>query len=197
MSLSSHRESGLWKQLTRNMSTLEKVYNFLGENVSMHLPHIHVIPGCDTTSFFYGVGKVKLLKKIIKHQDSLDLLSSLGESKELNVQNVEDVIVSVQTVMYSGRKDELYVDTRVRLYKDMKIKSSQSLLPDPDWMQQAIRRVHFQVNYWLRFGEKSVQTISLEANGWTIDIAQSLVEPVWFTGEFLLLLNWISPIRSL
>ena len=107
-----------------NYVDVGKVYDFLGENISMHLPHIHAISGCDDTSFFYGVGKVKLLKKIMKHQDSLDLLSSLGESKELNMQNVKDVMVFVQTVMYSVRKDESYVDTRVRLYKAMKTKSS-------------------------------------------------------------------------
>ena len=105
-------------------------------NVSKHLPHIHAILGCDTTSF-YGVGKVKILKKIMKHQDSLDLSSSLGESKELSMQSIKDVMVFVQTVMYSGRKDESYVDTRVRLYKAKKMKSSQSLPPDPDSMRQA------------------------------------------------------------
>ena len=162
-----------------------KVYDFLGENVSMHLPNIHAISGCDTTSFFYGVGKFKLLKKVMKNQDSLDHLSSLGESKELDLQSIKDIMVFVQTVMYSGRRDESYVDTRVRLYKAMKTKSSQSLPPDPDSIHQAVRRVHYQVYYWLRFAEKSIQYISLEDNGWTIDVAKSLVEPVWFTGELL------------
>ena len=78
------------------------------------------------------------------------------------MQNVKDVMVFVQTVMYSGRKDESYFDTRVRLYKAIKTKSSQSLPPDPESMQQAFRRVHYEVYYWLRFAEKSVQTISLE-----------------------------------
>ena len=120
-------------------------------NVSKHLPHIHAILGCDTTSF-YGVGKVKILKKIMKHQDSLDLSSSLGESKELSMQSIKDVMVFFQTVMYSGRKDESYVrmfiryvDTRVCLYKAMKMKSSQSLSPDPDSMRQAVIRVYYQV----------------------------------------------------
>ena len=53
-----------------------KVYDFLGENVFTHLPHMHTISECDTTSFFYGVGKVKILKKIMKHQDSPVLLGS-------------------------------------------------------------------------------------------------------------------------
>eukprot|EP00795_Rhopilema_esculentum_P011083 gene11083-biopygen13452 len=106
---------------------VEKVYveksdYILGEKVLMHLPHIHSILGCDTTSFFYGFGRVKLLKKVMKNQGSLDLLSSLVESKELDLQSIKDIIVFVQTVMYSGRRDESYVDTRVLLYKDMKTK---------------------------------------------------------------------------
>ena len=75
--------------------------------------------------------KVKILKKKMKHQDSLHLSSSLGESKELSMQSIKDVMVFVQTAMYSGRKDESYADTRVSLYKSMKMKSSQSLPPRP------------------------------------------------------------------
>ncbi len=66
-----------------------------------------------------GLGKVEILKKIMKHRDSLDLLSSLEESEELSMHSIKDVMVFVQTVMYSGRKDEPYVDTRARLYKAM------------------------------------------------------------------------------
>ena len=40
-----------------------KIDNFLGENVSMQLPHVHAISGWDTTSFFFGVEKVKLSKE--------------------------------------------------------------------------------------------------------------------------------------
>ncbi len=90
------------------------------------------------------------------------------------MQSIKDVIVFVQTAMYSGRKDESYVDTNFRLYKAMKMKSSKLLPPDPDSMQQAVRRVYYQVYPWFRFAEKSVQSISLKDNGWTIDVKKSL-----------------------
>ena len=38
-----------------------KVHAFLGSRISRYLPEVHATTGCDTTSFFYGIGKVKVL----------------------------------------------------------------------------------------------------------------------------------------
>ena len=100
--------------------------------------------------------KLSFLKKILKHQDSLELLGSLGKAKELSIDSINDAVEFVKTVMYSGRKDESLVDTRARLYKAMKAKSSQPLPPDPDSMHQAILRVHYQLYHWLRLAQKSI-----------------------------------------
>ena len=60
-----------------------KIYDFIGETISELLLHVHAITGCDTTPFFFGVGKARILKKIIRHPAALDLLKSLGMNKEL------------------------------------------------------------------------------------------------------------------
>ncbi len=80
------------------------------------LPASHALSGCDTTSYFYNVGKVKLLKKVIKSPRYLALLDSLGKEKVVSDSDIEDVQKFVQTVMYSGKDKESYVETRVRLY---------------------------------------------------------------------------------
>ena len=49
-----------------------KIYDFLGENISELLPHVHAITGCDTTSFFFGGGKVRIFKKFIRNPAALD-----------------------------------------------------------------------------------------------------------------------------
>ena len=37
-----------------------KACSYLGEEVSLRLPQVHAITGCDTTLFFFGVSKVKV-----------------------------------------------------------------------------------------------------------------------------------------
>ena len=44
---------------------------------------MHAISGCDTTSFFLGVGKIKIFK-IRKDPAALDLQKPLGENEEFN-----------------------------------------------------------------------------------------------------------------
>ena len=36
-----------------------KIQQFYGHDVTASLPTFHAITGCDTTSYFYGIGKTK------------------------------------------------------------------------------------------------------------------------------------------
>ena len=49
-----------------------------------------------------------------------------------------------QTV-YSGKDNEDYLVTWIRLYKNLKSKSSMAIPPDPDSVVQVIKRAHHQV----------------------------------------------------
>ena len=62
----------------------------------------------------------------------------------------------VRTVLYSGKQRESYIETRIRLYQEMKMKSSMSLPPDPDSVVQVIKRVHYQAT----FGEDVLKSMS-------------------------------------
>ena len=65
----------------------------------------------------------------------------------------------------------------------MKTKLSLALPPDPDSVQQAMLRVHYQTYYWLRFADDRIVAISCEENGWTVDVEQRKIQPVWLTGQ--------------
>ena len=75
------------------------------------------------------------------------------------------------------------MQTRVKLYKALKTKSSKALPPDPDSLRQALLRVHYQVYYWLGYKKKIINEIAFEDFGWTFDGENKLVIPVWFTGS--------------
>ena len=64
---------------------------YLGEDICLKLPKIHAVTGCDTTSFFFGVSKIKVLKKIMKDNSKLKWLDSLGESEVLSPEGLSAV----------------------------------------------------------------------------------------------------------
>ena len=45
----------------------EKVVEYLGNYVAKHLLQFHAITGCDTTSYFYRVGKISVFKKVLNN----------------------------------------------------------------------------------------------------------------------------------
>ena len=86
-------------------------------------------------------------------------------------------------MLYGGKPNENYVETRVRIYELMKVKSSMPLPPDPDSVEQVINRSHLQTFTWLRCCETQIPHLSLQENGWAID--GDTVRPTWLTGSQL------------
>ena len=87
------------------------------------------IQGCDTTSYFYGVGKIKPFQEIVKNTNVLKLISNLGHIANDDV--IKNCEIYIQTVLYNGTSKETYFETRVRHCFKQKAKNSISLPPDP------------------------------------------------------------------
>ena len=60
---------------------------------------------------------------------------------------VKDVEKFIQTVYYSRKKEESLTEIRVRLYKQIKTKTFQSLPPDEKSMLQAIKCILYYLYY--------------------------------------------------
>ena len=75
-----------------------KVLDYLGMEMSFRLPQLHAITGCDSTSFFFGVGKVKVLKKLMKDNSKLVLLDSIGKTPSITEAALAEVLKFIQTV---------------------------------------------------------------------------------------------------
>ena len=88
--------------------------------------HSYAITGSDTAAYKFSIGKVRVLKKVIKDPASTLLISKLGTTVLLSDDDIEKAMQFIQTVMYGGKIHESYVSTRVRLYKNLKTKSSVS-----------------------------------------------------------------------
>ena len=85
----------------------------------------------------------------------------------------------LRTVMYASLDYENYVQTRVRMYKMQKIKSSVTLLPDTNSAEQHIRRSDYQAYIWQQCVVQDIQYHSLQGRGWKE--SNTGVHPQWFT----------------
>ena len=92
----------------------------------------------------------------------------------------------IQTVCHSGKEEDSLTETRVRLYKQMDIKTSQSLPPDKKLMLQAIKSIHYEVYYCSTVDEAIVNDILLQDNVWIVGNKNEEVNPLWFTVMFLI-----------
>ena len=50
---------------------------FLGKTISHKIIQFHELTGCDTTSYFYGVEKIKPFQKIMKNKNVIELILNL------------------------------------------------------------------------------------------------------------------------
>ena len=115
-----------------NYADIKQITSHLGNDISLSLPQFHSVTGCDTTSYFFNHGKVSIFKKILSNPFHVELIKEIGSEPVLADEFVNNTVKFVQTVIYSGFHNESYVETRVRLYKRQKNKSSLHIPPDPD-----------------------------------------------------------------
>ena len=154
---------------------------FLGEEICSSLLSFHTISGCDTTSFMSNVGKLRCFRKLMNHPEKCELLKALENGSPLTEDEIGNLKLFVQTVMYSGRSSETYLETRIRLYKQQKQKTSTSLPPDPNSLFHALWRAQLQVYIWRRCNEININIVDPLNYGWRFDESEGILLPVWFT----------------
>ena len=93
---------------TDSYTDISLIKDHFGKNLYNMLRTIHAISGCDTTSYFYRIGKIKMLHNIQKKQDSIELLVSLGKNVSLSKKDMEDLKEFI-----NGKANESYIQRRV------------------------------------------------------------------------------------
>ena len=147
-----------------------------GDEMCQALPVYHSITGCDT-SFPFGVGKVKPLKKT-KKLGKFQLLSQLGTSRT-SVEDIADAKTFFRTCMYAGSEHEEYVRTRIRMYDKQKVKSSSSILPDESSTNEHLKRSDLQAFIWYQCLKQDIEYPSIKHRGW--EEMEDGIRPIWFT----------------
>ena len=119
--------------------------------ISDVVPTLHVITGYGTTSYKFNVEKVQFSKKrsVYKEPSSLTFIKML----RLNITLIEKLSkrqkIFVEAIIYNGKLNENCLPTKVRLYKNLKPKSSMLLPLNPDSLVEKLKRVHLPRYVWL------------------------------------------------
>ena len=179
----NEKKRSFWYQKIDNNQfvDVQGICNFLGEYTCSILPQLHAITGCDQTSYKHNVGKLRVFNKILKDISLLQPIEDLGKDRSIHANVMTNAFSFVQTVLYGGNKKESYVETRVRLFKNLKKKSSIDLPADPDSMTQEIKRCQLQAYVWRRCFDGIIDMLDPEDFGWRL-MSDDIIVPVWFTG---------------
>ena len=144
------------------------------------LPAFHAISGCDTTSYFFRIGKVTIFNKLVKRPDMLTLLASLGKRDKMESSEMDLITEFIRTVIYNGAARENYIETRIRMYQSLERKTSMGILPDPDSIIQVIKRAHLQARVWYQYREQTMRHLPMSCMGWLV--SEEEIQPLWFIG---------------
>ena len=157
---------------------IESICVNIGTEACAILPAYHSITGCDTTSFPFGIGKLKPWKKMVKLK-CLNLLNNFG-STLASIGFLSCAKEFFRTVMYGGNKGECHVDTRIRMYERQKVKSSLGIIPAENSTTQHLKRSCLQAYIWHQCTQQMINYPPLtEAWGWKEE--ETGIVPIWYT----------------
>ena len=159
---------------SRKCISLSKITEYFSElTLQQSFLKFMQLQGVTQLLFYMVLGKLKFLK-MSKWKEKPKLIKATG------------VLKFIETICYSGKEKYGLTETRVRLYKQMNIKTSQSLPPDEKSMLQAIKSIHYEVYCCSTVDEAIVSDILLQDNVWIVENKNEKVCPLRFAGMFLI-----------
>ena len=121
---------------------LNVIESSLDEDLIRFLPGLHVFSGCDSTSVFHGIGKIKWLNLVKKHEIFCDGLCLLGESLDIE----ETVYGIIEQMVCTAYEFEIVININEVRYR----KCCSKQFPDPtripptrDELRQHVKRVNY------------------------------------------------------
>ncbi|KAG1686949.1 Telomere-associated protein RIF1 [Nymphon striatum] len=142
----------------------------IAQKVLEHLPFVHAIAWCDTTSRLFGIGKGVLLKKIKDDPEfgkQAEVFSKQSTKEEVKVAGENALLC-----LYGGGVKNTLDSLRMRKYRNMVIKSLsnvqiQKLPPTPDAAKFHSFHVYYQVQVWMG---KGCFEFSVPQNTWYLEM---------------------------
>eukprot|EP00794_Sanderia_malayensis_P013309 gene13309-14682_t len=110
----------------------------------------------------------------------LNAAESLGTARTLDAEDQHDVTSFIKNVIYNGKSDEDLVSLRIRQYDRLRLKTTQTIIPDPGSIAYAVKRANMAAYYLKHFGTRIVQKINPCDSGWYCK--DGVLNPRWYDG---------------
>ena len=122
----------------------------LGLSLCKHLPFLHALLGCDSTSRLFGIGKSVALKKADQVEQYAEVFFHHDSSKEEVKAAGENALVAI----YGGKASDTLDRLRYQKYCEKVVKNAicveaKSLPPTSSAAKFHAYRVYYQVQTWL------------------------------------------------
>ena len=162
----------------KRIISINHIFDYIGEPISLALPFFHALSGCDSTSSFYKKSKVILFQCWMSFTKFEDLTTAFQKLSWLptddTVKNNLLVIEQYICYAYAKRIDDLD-DLRFQTFKSASNNSFRELPPSKAALALHVKRSAYQSG-WV-WGNSISQEItpSIEDCGWTINNEQLIV----------------------
>ena len=153
---------------------MHDVASDLGESMSLALPVIHALSGCDSTSSFHGQGKKRWLTAMENYPLVLEGILDIGQHPVNIEERVVESVNQAVSVIYSGKLMANTDDARYDLFSKKGL-SSEKLPPTSDALYMHIRRANYQAYIWKSTTVPILDLPSPLDAGWTSDKEGHLV----------------------
>eukprot|EP00794_Sanderia_malayensis_P011440 gene11440-12636_t len=114
-------------------------------------------------------------------QKSLPLLEKLGDEKSLHADWERDITNFIHKTIYNGKENDDLVTTRINEYDKLRVKTTQSIIPDPGSLKYLIERANLATYYLKHFSLPVVEKVSVSESGWIREETGHLL-PLWYHG---------------
>eukprot|EP00794_Sanderia_malayensis_P013592 gene13592-15000_t len=167
------------KNLTRVLD-IKAIYDNIGPSVASSLPALHAFTGCDYTSAFHGIGKVKALKVLKKDERFQYVFGVIGDDFEFDG-DLFEIIQEFVCTLYGLKSLSDVNEARYKKFcsSKRKIPEPQQLPPTSDELLQQCKRVSYVAGIVKRAFEPNPEVPSLHGFGWKIN--SDALEIEWMT----------------
>lgn len=180
------------KQRLINVTDIARRY---GQQYCTAFLSLHAYTGCDTTSAFKGIGKVKPIKVLLQNPTFVEALARIGDTWD-TPEEVKDDLDAFTCLLYGRHRFTSVDDVRYQLLKercgdellnaDHNVDLS-TMPPCRQTLEEHIKRCNFQVAIWKRALEPIEDApAASDGHGW-VDV-DGVLEPLWSSEEEKLIL---------
>ena len=160
----------------------EKIYeefsNDLPRDVLLALPAIHTLSGCDSTSAFVGVGKVKLYDTVCNNERFLDAAALIGKETTVT-ETLFDILEELYCRLHGFKSQTSISNCRYETLIRKKMPDPERIPPTSDALRLHIMRCNYQIREWKKSIDDEHIPGDPEGFGW--EKTESQHEIKWMT----------------